>query len=380
MPNFRIFTKLALCSAIVSSIYSPYSNAFSVGVPWESTSSISAAPMPNQQGLQSIEQFKKHGISTLRFHYSGNGHFSLQQKQDLYFLSFANNQNSPTPRVQAPFRQIDMIEHEGKLTITLQLMADYSANTSMHQGESNTIEFNAKKSNATSPAYLASSSAAAHTSIIDETLESMNLRELDQHFSEHAKTLIAKGENDNAIFYLQSFLDQAPQAYQSAQLYLALLLQQQRYSEFKWAMDSARKIFPEDTHLVQLEARYRLINNDLNGAESLLSKHRPELSSDPEYYQLYAVISLLNGRPSQAHALYTQLLNHDNTNGRWWSGLGLALEQLGHLDTAYIAYNQAEAAEQIPMQMIAYIRRSRANQVQNLKYFDQLSSQQVTRN
>ena len=67
----------------------------------------------------------------------------------------------------------------------------------------------------------------------------------------------------------------------------------------------------------------------------------PDMAQDSEYYDLLASAQLMSRDFSGAVISYRGLVQHDQTQGKWWFGFAAAHDQLGNSEEARQAYSQA---------------------------------------
>ena len=81
----------------------------------------------------------------------------------------------------------------------------------------------------------------------------------------------------------------------------------------------------------------------------------PTIAKDPEYHAFLAGLYEQNGQPLLAARVYNQLVHLVPTQGVWWMGLGISLEQLNKSNEALIAYNSALKTRALNPELQAYV-------------------------
>ncbi len=123
---------------------------------------------------------------------------------------------------------------------------------------------------------------------------------------------------------------------------LALILFEQNHSELAISVLNEGLIeYPENSKWSKMLARFLLKQGKVIEAENVLSKKRPPISSNADYYAMHAaILQKLNDHDNSAR-IYRDLLQINPLKAVWWMGLGISLESLKRYDDALYAYQKA---------------------------------------
>jgi len=179
------------------------------------------------------------------------------------------------------------------------------------------------------------------TEALQRTARELSLRERDRQQVQDALRLWAANEHNAALQALDVFAMEHPEAHQSRETLAKLLIERGDVSAASQAADIGLMIAPLHPGYRKIRARLLLANNDAAPALALLVERPPALRTDPEYHDLLASAALAAGDYERALLAYEQLLDVDDSMGRWWYGLAAALDAEGRSNAAIQAYEQA---------------------------------------
>jgi len=101
--------------------------------------------------------------------------------------------------------------------------------------------------------------------------------------------------------------------------------------------------YPENIEWIKMYARLLLKEGKPIEARAMLSKHRPKLASNTEYYALQGAVLQKLSAHEEAARIYRDLLHVNPLKGVWWMGLAISLESLKRYDDALYAYQKASS-------------------------------------
>ncbi len=84
-----------------------------------------------------------------------------------------------------------------------------------------------------------------------------------------------------------------------------------------------------------------MAGGDIGAAVGILISRAPDIAADAEYHDLLATAQLYSGDYSGATISYRGLVQHDQSQGKWWYGFAAAHDQLGNAAEARQAYSRA---------------------------------------
>ena len=162
---------------------------------------------------------------------------------------------------------------------------------------------------------------------------------LSQQYQD-ALNFVEHGHDQSAIKQLSSLLKMDP-GYKNARVTLAaLLIDQGRQLIAKRIIAEGLNLNPDYIPFIELQARILTNEGKVKQAIALLQSASPSITDNPEYHAFIAALYEHNNDNLLAANLYKQLLTLNPHNGKWWLGLGISLEKLGHPNEAYAAYTK----------------------------------------
>lgn len=114
------------------------------------------------------------------------------------------------------------------------------------------------------------------------------------------------------------------------------------------AVELGLRIEPNRAAYKKIKARLFIDAGQALQAAEVLMQRPPAMSADIEYHDMLATALLASQNYSDAVTTYQALLRQNNSIGRWWYGLAVALDTLGRRVEAVDAYQQASRREDLP--------------------------------
>lgn len=111
---------------------------------------------------------------------------------------------------------------------------------------------------------------------------------------------------------------------------------------------------PAQTDAAMTLARLQVDHGDLAGAWETLQKSLPHAQQQPSYRAFCGTVLQRLNRSREAVQHYQVALRLNPAEGRWWVGLGLALEGAGQAAEARAAFQRARAAGNLPPEMAVF--------------------------
>lgn len=108
--------------------------------------------------------------------------------------------------------------------------------------------------------------------------------------------------------------------------------------------------------LARLKARL-LREQDPEAAIRVLEKHPAPVFGEGRWHALLAALYRQSGRAEDAVPLYRELAREQSSEGRWWLGLGVSLEESGEPARARAAYQRALAVGGLNSELTAFLRQ-----------------------
>lgn len=155
-----------------------------------------------------------------------------------------------------------------------------------------------------------------------------------------ALTEIQEDNDDHAEQILSRILTKLPRAIVARETLATLYLAEERYDSALQILDEGLQFSPHAITLNTIKARLFFEQNRPEDALTLLQPLKPEIRSNPDFYGLLAAILQSLGRNREAGNLYKLLVEIDPSNGQYWLGYGIALEQSKATKEAITAYKE----------------------------------------
>lgn len=181
----------------------------------------------------------------------------------------------------------------------------------------------------------------------------------EQAEAEYRKGMQAAGIGDNvtAIPALRRALDIDPKHIKARQALLSVLASSRQWDEVKQVAQSGLALDPARTGWASILARLQHEQGDTEGAVKTLESHAAHAAGDADFQGLFAFLLQKRQRYADAAQHYQAALALRPGEGRWWFGLGLALEGAGRIDEAKTAFGKARDAGNLPTDMLGVIEQ-----------------------
>lgn len=159
---------------------------------------------------------------------------------------------------------------------------------------------------------------------------------------------VQRGDNAAALTLFQRALEFDPALVRARQALLSVLVGARQWAEAQQAAQNGLALDPAQTGWAMILARLQLEQGDAAGAVTTLEKHAAYAHADADYQGLFAYLLQKQQRPAEAAERFRAAVGLRPSEGRWWFGLGLALEGAGRGGEAKEAYAKARAAGNLP--------------------------------
>jgi MSHA biogenesis protein MshN len=168
-----------------------------------------------------------------------------------------------------------------------------------------------------------------------------------------AEGALASGRTAEAIDSLRAALKHDPAYVQVRQMLLRQLLDQRKTEEAMATLQEGLEIQPMQTGWAMSLARLQLEQNDLAAADRTLARSQAYGENNADYAGFQGHVKSRIGAQRQAVAHYQRAARLAPNEGRWWLGLGLALEADGHLPEAKEAFKRSLATTTLSADLAA---------------------------
>lgn len=184
---------------------------------------------------------------------------------------------------------------------------------------------------------------AAESSGIDKRTVFASPRERLETEVRNAVQLANAGRSAEAAEQLRDILRQEPGLSAARQALLRILLELRRGDEMMAVLTEGLDTQPSQTGWAVSLARLWVERGDYTAAQRILARSYPHATANPEYLGFFAHVQYKQNNHREAAVLYQAAARQAPDEGRWWLGLGVALEADGRASEAREAYRRALA-------------------------------------
>lgn len=182
---------------------------------------------------------------------------------------------------------------------------------------------------------------------IDKRTVFANPRERYEVEVRNATQAAASGKVNEAIEQLRDILRQDAAFSLARQALLRILLEQRRGDEMMAVLAEGLDLQPAQTGWAVSLARLWVERGDYVAAQRILARSYPHATTNAEYLGFFAHVQYKQNHPREAAELYQAAARVAPAEGRWWLGLGVALEADGRAAEARDAYRRALASNSL---------------------------------
>jgi Tfp pilus assembly protein PilF len=175
----------------------------------------------------------------------------------------------------------------------------------------------------------------------------------EKHFQQGAAAYRV-GDMAAAIDFFHRAIAAEPDHLKARRFLVAVLLDQRDFESARRFAEEGLNHHARDPVLLRTLASIHFEQGDTDAALAILSRNRPVLKDDPDYYALMAAILQKQARHSEAAELYSSLLRLDPQRGVWWAGFGISLEALGRRAEAQGAFERVRSDASAPADLRRY--------------------------
>lgn len=176
---------------------------------------------------------------------------------------------------------------------------------------------------------------------IEKTTTPPTPRERAEADYRRAQSLLSSAASGPALESLRSALKQDAGYTPARQLALKLLLESRQLDEATALLQEGLELQPGQTAWAMSLARLQVERGDLAGAEHTLVRFRPQAGGSAEYAGFHGHLLNRLGQYRDAVDQYQAATRAAPAEGRWWFGLGQALEGAGRAQEARGAFRRA---------------------------------------
>lgn len=166
-----------------------------------------------------------------------------------------------------------------------------------------------------------------------------------------------QGDPGAAVVAFQRALERDPGFAKARQALLATLVGGRQWAEARQVAEAGLALDPTQSGWAVILARLQFEQGEADAAIGTLERHAAHAGGDADYQGLFAYLLQRQQRPAEAAERFRAGLALRPGEGRWWFGLGLALENSGKPAEAKEAYARAKEIGNLPADMTAVIEQ-----------------------
>lgn len=168
-----------------------------------------------------------------------------------------------------------------------------------------------------------------------------------------AENAMTAGRSTEAVEGFKAALKQDPLYVQARQMLLRQLLEMRKTDEAMLILQEGIEQQPAQTGWAMSLARLQLEHNDLAAADRTLARSQAYAEASADYAGFQGHLKSRLGAHRQAVAHYQRAARLAPNEGRWWLGLGLALEADGKVTEAREAFRRSVATNTLSADLAA---------------------------
>lgn len=165
------------------------------------------------------------------------------------------------------------------------------------------------------------------------------------------------GHATEAAAQFKSVLQEEPRHAQARQTLLSMLAEQKQWDEVQALLKEGLELTPTQVAWAMALARIQVERGNPTEAWETLQKYMANGEKHADYQGFAGVLLQRLQKPHEAALRYQAALQLKPNEGRWWLGLGLALESDGQAAQARNAFQRARSADGLTPEMLAVIER-----------------------
>ncbi len=151
---------------------------------------------------------------------------------------------------------------------------------------------------------------------------------------------IEQGNNSSAIRILDFLLYKFPYSVEGRESLAAIYISQNALNEAMRVVDEGLYLIPHSVRLNTMKARLLFEQDQVEEALGILDQFKPDIYKEPDFYGLRAAILQTVGRIAEAGSIYKILVEIESSNGQYWLGYGITLENKHKINQAVDAYKR----------------------------------------
>jgi len=166
-----------------------------------------------------------------------------------------------------------------------------------------------------------------------------------------------QGDADGAAASYRAALDDYPEHGPARQSLATLLIEARRFDDAEELLRKGSELAPVRLASTLAWARLKVERNQAAAALELLQRNAAAGERSAEYQGFMAALLNRAGRTGEAVEHYQAATRLAPAEGRWWAGLGIALEAGGKAPEAREAYLRARSLPGLPADLAQHIEQ-----------------------
>ena len=168
---------------------------------------------------------------------------------------------------------------------------------------------------------------------------------------------VKRGESAAGLPFFQRAIELDPTLARARQAFLSVLVSGKQWAEARQVAEQGLALDPAQSGWAVILARLQFEQGDAAAATATLERHAAHARGDADFQGLFAYLLQKQQRPAEAAERFKAALTLRPNEGRWWFGLGLALESSGHPGEAKEAYARAREAGNLSGDMAGIVEQ-----------------------
>lgn len=190
---------------------------------------------------------------------------------------------------------------------------------------------------------------------IDKRAKGGNAREMAEGEYRKGMQAVKRGDNTAAAPLLQHALELDPALAKARQALLSVLVSGKHWQEAQQVAQGGLALDPRQSGWAIILARLQFEQGDTAAALETLERHAAHAGGDADYQSLFAYLLQKQQRFSEAAERFRAAVSLRPNEGRWWFGLGIALDGSGKGAEAKEAFARAREVGNLPADMAAIV-------------------------
>jgi MSHA biogenesis protein MshN len=175
--------------------------------------------------------------------------------------------------------------------------------------------------------------------------------------AEYRKGMQAVKRGEPSVTLFQRAIEFDPTHARARQALLSVLVSSKQWTEARQVAEQGLELDPAQSGWAVILARLQFEQGEAAAATATLERYAAHARNDADFQGLFAYLLQKQQRPVEAAERFKAALSLRPNEGRWWFGLGVALESAGHGGEAKEAYARAREVGNLPGDMAGIVEQ-----------------------